>query len=157
MRMEKKTEKTKKTLIGWKERVDLPDWGVRNLKAKVDTGARTSALHVEDLVRLTGGRVRFYVVLDKREPRRRKKVVTKIRRKGRVMSSSGHYSTRIFVVTTLRIGEVEREIELNLVDREQLSFRLLLGRTALGKDFLIDAHRGYLLGKRKKRERKHRS
>lgn len=143
-----------RNLVGWKECVDFPEWGVRHLKAKIDTGARTSALHVEDATRLPGGRIRFYVVLDRRAPRQRVRVETRVRREGRVRSSSGHYTTRVFVATTLRLGGIEKRIELNLVDREDLSFRLLLGRTALAGDFLIDVHQAYVLGKPPPRKRR---
>jgi hypothetical protein len=136
-----------KTLIGWKEHVSLPDWGITRLRAKIDTGARTSALHVEELERLPGRQIRFRVVLDRRKSHRRVTVTAPIARIGRVLSSSGHYTTRVFVVTTLRIGDIEETIELNLVDRQQLSFRMLLGRTALADHFLIDAHRAYVLKK----------
>lgn len=132
-------------LIGWSESVDLPEWGIRGIRAKVDTGARTSALHVENVEELPNGRVRFDVVLHRRRRDRRVHVVSRVRRRARVRSSTGHYSTRIFVATLLRLGDVEREVELSLVDREHMLFRMLLGRSALGGAFLIDpAHRGLL-------------
>jgi len=143
----------RKTLIGWKEHVSLPDWGIARLRAKVDTGARTSALHVEELERLPEQQVRFRVVLDRKRSHKRVTVTAPIARVGRVLSSSGHYTTRVFVVTTLRIGDVDAAIELNLVDRQQLSFRMLLGRTALADHFLIDAHRAYVLTKAARRRR----
>jgi hypothetical protein len=142
-----------KTLIGWKEHVALPDWGITRLRAKIDTGARTSALHVEALERLPGDQVRFRVVLDRKRSHRRVTVTAPIARIGRVLSSSGHYTTRVFVETTLRIGKTEGAIELNLVDRQQLSFRMLLGRTALADHFLIDAHRAYVLKQAARRTR----
>ena len=126
-------------LIGWNEYVDLPDWGVRNLRAKIDTGARTSALHVEHLRELSPNRVAFDVILDRRKSHRRVHVTARVARRGRVRSSTGHYETRIFVKTRLRLGPVEREIEVNLVDRGSMIYRMLLGREALGAPFLIDA------------------
>lgn len=128
-------------LIGWNEYVDLPEWGVSKLRAKVDTGARTSALHVENLRELASGRAAFDVVLDRRKSHRRVHVIARIRRRAKVRSSTGHYETRIFVATRLRLGPVERDIEVSLVSREQMIFRMLLGREALGPPFLIDAHR----------------
>ncbi len=132
-------------LIGWNEYVDIPDWGIRRLRAKVDTGARSSALHVENLEELPRDRVRFDVVLHRMKRDRRVHVTTRIARRGRVRSSTGHYETRIFVVAPLHIGPVQRQVEVSLVDRERMIFRMLLGRTALAGRFLIDPAHQHLL------------
>lgn len=150
MRDVKPAARTRGPLIGWNEYVDLPDWGVRGLRAKVDTGARTSALHVEGIEPVGRDRVRFEIVLDRRRRDRRVRVEARVRRTARVRSSTGHYDTRLFVTTTLRIGELEREVELSLVDRKAMIFRMLLGRSALG-GMLIDVDHRCLLGKRRKR------
>lgn len=134
-------------LIGWNEYVDLPDWGVRGLRAKVDTGARSSALHVEHIRELPRGRVRFDVILDRRKSHRRVHVETRIRRRARVRSSTGQYTQRIFVATRLVLGPVEREIEVSLVDRGPMIFRMLLGRTALAGAFWIDVGHRALFGR----------
>lgn len=134
-------------LIGWNEYVDLPDWGVRGLRAKVDTGARSSALHVDDIRELPRGRVRFDVILHRRKRHRRIRVETRVRRRARVRSSTGQYTWRLFVATRLRLGPVEREIELSLVDRGPMIFRMLLGRTALAGAFWIDPGHRALFGK----------
>jgi hypothetical protein len=128
------------------EYVALPDWKIKRLKAKVDTGAQTSSLHVDEIVRLKGGRVRFYVVLGRKVSARRKKVVCPVVRRGGVRSSNGIGSRRVFVRTRVRIGSIEREIELNLVDRQRMTYRMLLGRTALG-GFRIDVDQAHLLNR----------
>ncbi len=130
-----------KTLIGWSEYVDLPEWGVRGLKAKIDTGARSSALHVEDIEPLRGGRVRFVVVVHKEKRDRHLHVEARVVRRSRVRSSTGHYENRYFVATTLRLGGVERKIEISLVDREKMRFRMLIGRTALAGAFVVDPNK----------------
>jgi len=136
-------------IIGWNEFVDVPEWGIRRLRAKVDTGARSSALHVEDIEELSGGRVRFDVVLHRRRRDRRVHVVTRVRRRGRVRSSNGQFEHRLFVEVPVRIGPVEKRVELSLVDRRSMIHRMLLGRTALADDFLIDvSHRCLLTGPR---------
>jgi hypothetical protein len=137
-------------LIGWNEYVEIPAWGIRRLRAKVDTGARSSALHVENIVELPRQRVRFDVVLHRLKRDRRVSVTTRIVRRGRVRSSTGHYESRIFVIAPVRIGPVEREIELSLVDRERMIFRMLLGRTALAGSFLIDPAHSHLLHPRRR-------
>jgi hypothetical protein len=136
--------------IGYAECVDLPEMGIAGLRAKVDTGARTSALHVDDIERLPGGKVRFFVVLN-RKTNRRVEVVEKVRRVASVRPSSGHAEERIFVATELVIGDVHKEIEVSLAARHGMQFRMLLGRRALAHDFLIDAGRRYLQGRRKVR------
>ncbi len=137
-------------VIGWNEYVDIPAWGIRQLRAKVDTGAKSSALHVEDIEVLPRGRVRFYVVLHRRKRDRRVRVETRIHRRGRVRSSNGEYAERIFVRARVVIGPVQREVELSLVDRRKMIHRMLLGRTALA-GFLVDVNHRALLTGRKKR------
>lgn len=137
----------KKTVIGWSEYVSFPDWHVNAMKAKVDTGARTSALHVEDLETLDNGEVEFYVVLKVNGPRRRKKVRAKVVKWAKVRSSTGDYKKRCFVKTRVQVGPVLKEIEISLVCREKMVYRMLLGRKALERDFVVDVSRRHELGK----------
>lgn len=132
-------------VIGAAEFVDIPAWGVRELAAKVDTGARTSALHVENVRELPRGRVRFDVRLHRRHPEQRVAVEAAILRRGRVRSSSGDAEPRLFVAVGIRLGPVRKRIELGLVDRKNMIYRMLLGRSALHGSFLVDAGRRFLL------------
>jgi hypothetical protein len=141
-------------LIGWTEFIDLPDWGVRKLRAKVDTGARTSALHVENIEELPRGYVCFDVVLHREKRERRIHVKAKVSRRGRVRSSTGHQTERLFVKTNLVIGPVTKRIEVSLVDREKMIHRMLLGREALGGPLVIDVDRKMVLSKKKKKRAK---
>jgi len=125
-------------IIGWREKVDLPDWGVTNLVAKVDSGARTSAIHVEGIQHTTDGLVSFAVVLSRRFAHRQVQVTCPIKRETVVKSSTGHTHERIVVETTLSLAGIEKTIELTLVSREKMTCRMLLGRTAIEDDFLID-------------------
>ncbi|RJP19989.1 MAG: ATP-dependent zinc protease [Candidatus Omnitrophota bacterium] len=145
-----KEEKSKKPqiLIGWTESVDFPEWNIRDVKAKVDTGARTSALHVENPEKLPNGIVRFFVVLSRKNPDNRIEIHAPIVKEARVRSSTGKYTTRCFVKTRIRIGPVEKEIELSLVSREKMIFRMLLGRKALEKDFIVDVSKKHVMGKK---------
>lgn len=144
-------------VIGWTEFVDLPKWGVKNLRAKVDTGARTSALHVENIEELPRGFVRFDVVLHRQKRNRRVHVKAKVSRRSGVRSSTGHKSQRLFVETTLRLGPVEKRVELSLVDRQKMIHRMLLGRAALTGPFLVDVDRRMTLRpkRRKKKNQAH--
>jgi hypothetical protein len=132
-------------IIGITEFVDLPDWNIRRLRVKVDTGARTSALHVENVHLLGRDRVRFDVRLHREKPTRRASVEAKITRRAWVRTSTGVAEPRLFVTTRLRLGPVEREVELGLVDRRNMIFRMLLGRSALGSSFLVDVARRFVL------------
>lgn len=116
------------------------------LRAKVDTGARTSALDVDEVVPLPDGRVRFAVVL-RRDRSRRRRVEERVSRIARVRPSSGVSQTRYFVETTLRLGDVEKRVEVSLVPRRGMLCRMLLGRTALAGDFLVDPDSTYRLGR----------
>ena len=142
-----------KTIIGWSEYVDFPDWSISGILAKVDTGARTSALHVEDLEVLPGDQVRFHVVTRSKGDGKWVEVTAPIVKWGRVRSSTGHFTLRCFVRTPIRIGPVFKEIELSLVSRERMLYRMLLGRQALAKDFLVDVSKRRALGPRSKRKK----
>lgn len=133
-----------RVLIGAAERVDLPEWGVRRLRAKIDTGARTSALHVNGVEVIGPDRVRFTIVLHRDKHDERVTVEAPIVRRARVRSSSGKSKERIIVATRVVLGGVEREIEISLASRRRMIFRMLLGRSALGDDFLVDPSRRYL-------------
>ena len=140
-------------VIGWTEYVDLPDWGVRRLRAKVDTGARSSALHVENIRELPRGLVRFDVVLHREHRDRRVSVRAQVKRRSRVRSSNGEIHQRLFVETTLRLGGIEKPIEVGLVDRAKMIHRMLLGRAALAGPFLVDVDHRMLQTRRRRRLR----
>jgi len=139
-------------IVGWVEYVSLPSWGVARLRAKMDTGAKTSALHVENIVELGHGRVRFDVVLNRRN-RRLTHVEARIRRRSRVRSSNGEYSTRIFVSTLVKLGKIVRDVEFSLVDRGRMIHRVLLGRAAL-EGVLVDVKHQFQCEKKKVKKTK---
>lgn len=124
-------------VIGWREWVELPVWGIR-IRAKADTGAKSSAIDCAEIIELPDERVRFTIRLDRKE----KKLVTveePIALRKRVRSSTGVGRDRIFVETTLRLGESEKKILINLVCRKTMIHRMLLGRETLGGSFLVDS------------------
>ena len=136
-----------RVLVGAVEAIDIPAWGVHGLPAKVDTGARTSALHVERVEELPGGRVSFDVRLSPSEPKKCVRVNAVVRRRGRVRVASGAEKWRLFVVARVRLGEVTRSIEIGLVDRRRMLYRMLLGRSALAGFFVVDPSARFLLGR----------
>lgn len=142
-------------LAGWYEYVDLVEWGVSGLRAKVDTGARTSSIHVVNIRRISPDTIRFDVLRSRKYPARKTTVEANVARRARVRLSSGHSSSRYFVVTRIRIGTFERDIEINLDERRDMLFRMILGRTAFaGTPVLIDVNRACLLGGEPERRKK---
>ena len=138
-------------VIGWAEFVDFPDWGIARVRAKVDSGARTSALHVDNIVDLGRGKVSFDVVLHRQKHDRRKNVVAHVLRESRVKCSNGTCETRYVVQTTMRMGPVERKIELSLAQRGEMVFRMLIGRAALENECTVDVSRRYLVTEQKRK------
>lgn len=140
--------------IGWREFVSFPEWGIRNLLAKIDTGARTSAIHAEHIEELPDGRVRFRVILDRRSghfvwveaPRART---------SRVRPSTGTKQERHVVQAKLRVGQHLYIVEISLVSRKEMMCRMLVGRAALKRRFAVDPARSFLLsGKLGQKHRK---
>jgi hypothetical protein len=128
-------------IIGWRETVALPDWGIHQIKTKMDTGARTSAIHVDNIVELPGNRVRFDVIVRPAigdRPAELVPVEAEIARISRVRPTTGRRQHRIVVKTRMQLGRVVREIEISMVSRHGMLCRLLLGRSALAGLFVID-------------------
>lgn len=142
-------------ILGWREWVSLPDLGIPAIKAKVDTGARTSAIDAFDLKRFKDDNgaeciefsihplQRDYTVL-----RRCKAPLIDIRS---VTDSGGHTEERFFVQTSLQVGQSLRVIELTLANRTNMLFKMLLGRTSLVPDIMVNPHLSYTCGRLKPR------
>lgn len=140
-----------KTIVGWREHVALPDWGIDHIQAKVDTGARTSAVHVSNIEELEGGMLRFEVVIHEKPEIESVMVEAPAVRLSKVRPSSGKLQQRPVVRTTLLIGDVEREIELSLVSRKGMLCRMLLGRQAM-EGILVDPFERYLVSEKPPRK-----
>lgn len=138
------------SVIGWREYVDLPDWGLYFVKAKADTGARSSAIDVSHIEELPGNRVRFEVVGARGNAKRTSVVTAEIVRRAHVRSSQGQGHDRLFVKTTICVAGKTFQTELSLVDREKMLTRMLLGRRSLEGVFVVDSGHCYLHGKRRK-------
>lgn len=142
--------------IGWKEYLDLPELGIFRLKAKMDTGARTSALHVDSLnvvETLPDGTeiAEVEIGLDRRRPERRVVARVAILGRLRVKDSGGHGELRPWLETEVVLGPVRKRIRLTLTDRSGMLFRMILARKALEGDFVVNTSRKYLLRPRKSR------
>jgi hypothetical protein len=139
--------KTKRKTIGWREWVSLPDLGVKELKAKVDTGADNSSLHAFDIERYEeDGRqmVRFDI-----HPRQRKRkpsisCVAEVAGERMVKNPGGRAERRPVIRTTLIVAGEEFEALINLTTRDEMTFRMLLGRRSVRRNFIVDPGRSYL-------------
>jgi len=136
----------KPVIVGWREHVRLPDWGISGLEAKIDTGARTSAIHVGALEWLDDGRIRFEVVTREKPERQSVLVTAHPVRRSTVKSSSGRRQERLVLRTRLEVGPIARDIELSLVSRKGMNCRMLVGRLGLPAGVLVDPHHTYLHG-----------
>jgi hypothetical protein len=146
----RKNKKSNLPTIGWREWVGLPDFGIDAIKVKVDTGARSSSIHasnVREFVRNGEKWVRFKV-----HPIQRNKNVTvtieaKIIEYRSVRSSSGKATMRPVISTNLTLLGITWPVELTLASRDNMGFRMLLGREAFRRRFLVDAGKSYFGGK----------
>src|ERR1700740_582207 len=145
--------------IGWKEYLDLPELGLHRLKGKIDTGARTSTLHVHSLTyredRLADGSRAAELVLapHRRHPDQLVTARVRVLRHIRVTDSGGHRELRPLIETELALGPVRKRIFLTLTDRSGMLFRMILGRKAVEGDFCVDAAAKYLLRAWHRRQR----
>ncbi|GAB4516323.1 MAG: ATP-dependent zinc protease [Phycisphaerales bacterium] len=128
-------------IIGRRERVVLPVWGIRSLRAKIDTGAYTSALHVEDLA-IEDNVARFHVALRRDASRLSRLIETPVVRFANVRSSTGHEHERAVVRTTMAVAGVTLDAEFTLVRRHRMKYRMLIGRRLIHDgNFLVDVDR----------------
>ena len=138
------------TSTGWREWVSLPELGVDWIKAKIDTGARTSSLHafdVEEFTRDGEDWVRFAV--HPWQETREDAVVHEcpVHDRRAVRSSSGHTEERIVVLLELSLASHTVTAETTLSNRDQMGFRMLVGREALRQGFVVDPGRSFLAGR----------
>jgi hypothetical protein len=139
-------------LVGWKEYLDLPELGISRLKAKMDTGARTSTLHVDSLrllEALADGTelVELAITPSRRRPEWQVTTRARVLRRIRIVDSGGHPEVRPVIETEMVLGPVRKRILVTLTDRSGMLFRMILGRKALEGDFQVDAAAKYLLRK----------
>jgi hypothetical protein len=142
---------------GWREWVHLAGVDIEWIKAKLDTGARSSAIHAFDLREVTrDGQpwVRFSVHPWQRSAEDAADVELPIHDRRRVRSSTGHVEERYVVLMDVTLLDRTVTAEVTLTSRDQMGFRMLIGREALRQGYLIDSRRSYLGGRPKRAVRR---
>lgn len=138
------------TRIGWREWLALPDLGVDAVKAKIDTGARSSTLHAFDVERFErqgAPRVRFKVHPVQRDTSVTVEAEAPLHEERWIRDSGGKEHLRPVIVTLVELNDERWPIELTLTNRDAMGFRMLLGRQAIRRRFVVDAGRSFLTGR----------
>jgi hypothetical protein len=144
-------------VAGWREWVSLPELGVGWVKAKLDTGARTSAIHawdVREFERDGAEWVAFEIHPWQRSDLDPVLVELPILDRRTIRSSTGHEEERLVVAAMIRVVGRDLSAELTLTNRDDMGFRMLVGREAMRGELLVDPGRSYLGGKPPRRDRR---
>ncbi|MDG6773047.1 ATP-dependent zinc protease [Thiomicrorhabdus sp. ZW0627] len=137
-------------MVGWREWVSLPELGIQRLKCKVDTGAKNSALHAFGLEPFDKDGmqwIRFSIHTDEQDLSQIQICEAKVNDIRAVTDSSGNVSERYFIRTRIQIGEHRLKISVSLTSRDTMTYKMLLGRTALRKaGLLVNPTKSFMQG-----------
>lgn len=146
-------------VIGWREWISLPDLEIKAIKAKVDSGARTSSLHAFDMEIYKRGQnqyVKFSIHPEQKSEKKEIECRAKILEFRKIKSSNGQTELRPVILTKVGLLDEIWEVEMTLTNRDEMGFRMLLGRESIRKKFLVDTGNSFygIKDKKRKKERK---
>jgi hypothetical protein len=133
-------------IIGWREWVSLPELGIKAIKAKVDTGARSSSLHAFDMTfykRAGNEYVKFDIHPDQKNTGKSINCHAKILEYRKIKSSNGMSEKRPVILTEIELLDQKWEIEVTLSNRDEMGFRMLVGRASIKDKFLVDSGKSF--------------
>jgi len=150
---------TRLPVLGWKEEASLPEWGIKRLRVKLDTGAKTSAIHVSSMEvvghhELDGHRLPvldLVIPLSRIRPDRVARTRAKVVGYRSVRDTGANAERRPLVRTRLVCGPIDADIEVTVTDRTGMIFRMILGRQALSGHAVVDPEQGYTTARSAKR------
>lgn len=142
----------KQIVIGWREWLSLPELGIDSIKAKIDTGARTSTLHAFNLKPLQENGI--YRLQFKIHPIQQDEVTVltckaNVHDERWITDSSGHRELRFVIKTPIILSDMTWPIEITLTNRDTMGFRMLLGRTAMSDRFVVNPSQSFLVSPEK--------
>jgi hypothetical protein len=138
--------KVLKTIIGWREWASLPEIGIDRIKVKVDTGARNSALHAYNtsLISKNGENwIHFDIHPDQNDETTIRSCMVRLIDRRWVTNSGGARERRFVIETPIRIGDNEWPIIITLTNRDEMGFRMLVGRSAIKGKYMVDPARSF--------------
>ncbi|MEX1236922.1 MAG: RimK/LysX family protein [Pseudomonadales bacterium] len=148
---EKPVQSIERITLGWREWLDLPELGANNVLAKIDTGAKTCALHtfyIDDFDRNGEEWIRFGLHPNRHSDKDAVHCESRVKEKRDVTDSGGHTENRYVIDTLMQLGDEVFSAEVTLTNRDNMKYRFLLGRNAMRRRFVVDPAKSYRLGKR---------
>jgi len=137
-------KKREKRVVGWKENVALPDLSVKNVIAKIDTGANLASIDASDIKIVTRDKIKYVKFKVMKRNNTVRKTSAPLEGYKRIKSSNGDVEKRPYIKTTLLMDGISKKIELTLTDRGPMDYTMLIGRKALGKRWVVNPSISFL-------------
>ena len=143
-------KKREKRVVGWKENAALPDLSVKNVIAKIDTGANLASIDASDIKIVTRDKIKYVKFKVMKRNNTVRKTSAPLEGYKRIKSSNGDVEKRPYIKTTLLMDGISKKIELTLTDRGPMDYTMLIGRKALGKRWVVNPSISFLTKSKEK-------
>ena len=137
-------KKREKRVVGWKENAALPDLSVKNVIAKIDTGANLASIDASEIKIVTRDKIKYVKFKVMKRNNTVRKTSAPLEGYKRIKSSNGDVEKRPYIKTTLLMDGISKKIELTLTDRGPMDYTMLIGRKALGKRWVVNPSISFL-------------